>query len=361
MDKNFAEWYRVANIEPRNEQLKMRWEGIENFLAESLDENDVFELTRLFFSSPITSDFKDKFIDLFTDIDSSFDRKNSVELSVLAGVTLIQIYNGYKDLDNLVLLSVMSISFDGQESTVPEIYQLMKTYFKDGAIGTREKILELDNAQYEIPRSETLLKLLNSEGILQWDEPLKKEFSTYITSLNSYFTKCNDFNSEYVKVCIEDSQILWWLTGNWSRDENIPFKEMQSSFYAAIIAGKELADNISIFPGPYSAKAVLYKIIKENKKAEKIEKSTIISIIDSLKKEWKNTVISKYSPEMSKDITPILTAMKYSLKVDGLKEWVPMFKKEIFDPEKLECSALEVAYQIYIECLTVKCSKCIGE
>ena len=58
----------------------------------------------------------------------------------------------------------------------------------------------------------------------------------------------------------EETDILWWLIGAFSNDLQSPFSSLPSDV-AAVIAGKELADHVSHYPGPLSAVHILRRVI----------------------------------------------------------------------------------------------------
>ena len=47
MNTNFPEWYRRACVDPTDEKLKARWQGIEAFCEDDFGSNEVLELIRL--------------------------------------------------------------------------------------------------------------------------------------------------------------------------------------------------------------------------------------------------------------------------------------------------------------------------
>lgn len=182
---------------------------------------------------------------------------------------------------------------------------------------------------------------------------LASSFSTYFVDLANLLEEIKKNINTSTKVYREDSQILWWMTGEWSRDLNKPFKQLRHQ-EAAIVAGKELADLIEVLPGPNAAKTVLHKLLSvllvENQKD-----GTLSTIINMLSKDWKQHVLECYPGDQTKEITPILTAISNSLAVEGASEWKPAFKKLTdFEPESIKMPLLELSYQMYLECLLVK-------
>ena len=357
MNKHFAEWYRTVNIEPYDEQLKHRWKGIEDYIKLDFPTSDIFELVKLFFNIPThNEDFHTRFVNCFTNIDSAFKRNYNLEISVLAGVTLITIIEKVESMNILAIFSTLSIAFNKREAVVPDIYEKILDEYNHLSALIRENLLKYKKEDSCTPSCKNLCDHLKENGAT-WDSNTGTLFNNYITSLNNYVIKAeekNEYVTKSISIYSEESQILWWLIGEWSQDLDKPFKEL-SSTEAALIIGKELADLVNTLPGPYSSEAVLNKMLGSCKKGAR--KDLIFAdAIEQTSIEWRRTVVEKYPSENLKEITPVLTAITKSLEVDNEKEWLPSFKGATkLEADKIKLSSRELAFQMYVECLTIKC------
>lgn len=362
MNTNFPEWYRVACVDPRDEQLKARWQGVEAYCKNELSSCDVLDLIRLFCRRSIDVEFRQNFVNHFYEKDSAFPKKNDLELSVLAGVTLVYIINNYDGLDNLALLGLVSASFNKRKIAVPDILGEVKAEFDKRRVAIRNVAQKSTAIKSNIPQSKKLLDIFKATkgDVNAWNaQEFSGAFSVYLTNLNKLLIEATEFIHQNVleqKIYKEDSQVLWWMIGEWSRDLQKPFKQFKVP-EACIVIGKELADIVEILPGPYASKAVLYKVLSVFCEDE-IKEVTLSTAINQLDKDWRQQVVSKYSTEKTKEITPILTAVTESLKVEKATEWKPAYQKLTnFDASHIKMSALELAYQMYLECLVVKSIK----
>src|SRR5262245_39336628 len=89
----FADWYKIADLNPTAEVLNARWSGVEAAL-ENLDQNALLHLTRVSFGLP-QADARvletDGLADAFKKADVAFPMKGNANLlRVLAGITLAQ-------------------------------------------------------------------------------------------------------------------------------------------------------------------------------------------------------------------------------------------------------------------------------
>ncbi|NFF23866.1 hypothetical protein FCV19_10830 [Clostridium botulinum] len=356
MNKNFVDWYRIANIDPTSEQLDNRLSGIKNFIENYIEKDYIFELVKMFYNHPTQETFYEKYVECFIDVDSVFDKSNKAELAVLAGATLVEIIENY-DYNFLPMFAVISFSFLETSPIVPDILKIIKNNFIKETCSTREKILEVNDITYTSEQSSILIKeLKKNEMILQDDLPTL--LINYISETNKSL-KILDEKQKYDRkinnIYAEDSQILWWMTGEWINDLDKSLHEVKQAD-ASIIIGKELADKIDILPGPYSAKAVIHKMLDCCNKKNKCKTIALRDIIENSDVEWKTMCLKKYDVNRTQEITPIILAMSKSLTVDEGEDWNPQFKKIVgYSAEDVIKPVEEIDFQMYLECLTIKC------
>lgn len=362
MNKNFPEWYRVACVEPREEQLKARWQGIEAYCGNEISSCDVLKLIRSFCKRSIDVEFRKHFIDSFYEKDNAFPQKSNLELSVLAGATLVYIINNYDGLDKLALLGLLSASFNKRKVAVPDILGVVQTEFDKRRVAIRNVAKKSTAIKSNIPQNKKLLDIVDAakNDVNSWNaQTFSEALSVYLTNLNKLLVEAKKSIHQNVleqKIYKEDSQVLWWMTGEWSRDTQRPFKKFKVP-EACIVIGKELADIVEILPGPYASKAVLYKVLSIFSDDE-IKEVTLSTAINQLDKDWREKVVNKYSTGKTKEITPLLTAVSESLKVGKASEWKSAYELLTdFDASHIKVPALELAYQMYLECLVVKSIK----
>jgi len=82
-------------------------------------------------------------------------------------------------------------------------------------------------------------------------------------------------------VLLEESNIVWWVFGEHSRDTGERFSKIPSGF-AAILAGKELADLTRILPGPKASPAYLDKQLE----AHREEKVKLTELMAKVPVDW---------------------------------------------------------------------------
>lgn len=356
MNKKFSEWYRVANIEPTSELLNNRWDGIIDFIENKLEMYDTFELVRMFYGRPTQEKFRDKYVESFSGFDSAFDRNNEFELSVLAGATLVEVIENH-EYKMMAMLATISFSFLEVSPVIPDILETVRDVFLKETCSAREEFLDEDDIIHKSPNCNKLLKAIKENQINSIDNILPL-LSDYISETNGCFKNLYKNANHYKKIANiyeEDSQILWWMTGEWSNDLDKSFHEVKQAD-ASLYIGKELGDKIKILPGPYSAKAVIYKMLQCCNKKNKCATVTLKDIIENADTTWKAECLKNYNITEIEEITPIMFAISKSLTVDTGDDWNPQFKKITkCSANDIRKSVEEMTFQMYLECLTVKC------
>jgi hypothetical protein len=144
----------------------------------------------------------------------------------------------------------------------------------------------------------------------------------------------------------EETNILWWLVSEYSRDRNESWKILGLPA-TSIIAGKELADLTRVIPGPVAATAFLDRIVRCSDSDNSAGAIELMGAINSTPREWRE----QYPFESSSivDLMPIGRGIKLSLTVAEGDDWSRVFQKgtDIVVNSKLVPRVL--AYQVFLE------------
>src|SRR5262245_13088182 len=117
MHPDFADWYRTVHIEPKAEELQLRWQGVETFQQRAI-ATDVSNASRLFFGLTIKeSDWLPQFREDFKAVDATFSvRDNNAELQVLAGAALACMFTDSDTESTAAALALVCGSCNGNRS-----------------------------------------------------------------------------------------------------------------------------------------------------------------------------------------------------------------------------------------------------
>jgi hypothetical protein len=350
MLENFASRYKTICLQPTPEQLMNRFKGIQDICNEQ--EFDVASLVRLFYDLPVDVNFKNKFSDYFFNKDITFDKGNLREIAFLAGETLLEMLE-HDYYTNLIVLLITCIWLFKNNTLIPEISSIALNKLDEVCLKTREdagnnveniketNLTEMEKAVQGQPvTADTIQKIINILKIVN------------VNIKNIYINQKQICKS--VDVYKEESNILSWLMGQWSNDLKKQLNNKTNQSKIALILGKELADLVLTIPGPYSAKAILKRMIDLCKADCKT--LSLVDMVDMLDTKWKGSLLDKYHLSASDCNTPILLAIAKSLEVDGPRAWGNAYGKIMgFDAETVVQDMLTWGYQMYLECMLVKC------
>ena len=115
----------------------------------------------------------------------------------------------------------------------------------------------------------------------------------------------------------EETDVLWWLFGETSRDLAVPFRELKPPS-ACIIGAKELADLTRVLPGPYGTEAFMHKMLS----LAHLDLEASVSLSDATlacPEEWQNQFIAVQRLDLVIDLCPVHLAAQKCVESGGKK------------------------------------------
>lgn len=346
MNEIIAKSYRTAGIPIHSEIMQKREKGINKYVREIFDEEDIAELIKLFFEKKCDQKFLNRFIEIFAEEDNLFADDQVNELQVLAGIVLNQICE-YEDVDDLFKMEayVNSYVFVGKTPILEDVYQNIHQTYEKIAARNRDDIIFEYNSISQMPED---VSFEVDEG--QDYEISGEDMNKFIFMIDKINELCLFINKNYGnimnknKILYENTELLWWLQTGFSNDEQKAYSELLDK-QAAILVGKDLAEIVQYKPGPYLAKNLLYRVLAEHGHNKYLFKEYIDICDDSIIEKLLNGKEDKIN-------TPVLYALNKKSDV-GKGNWIIAFEKN-FASAELEYSNTEMAYQMYLECLLLK-------
>jgi hypothetical protein len=354
MEKNIGTWYAQANISCTSDILDKRKKSISTCIEDGLEWDFIKNIIKLFMKVKDNKQdkFKESFADIFIKDDSAFSYEQDKEIQVLAGIMLNEILKSNNEYNIIIDLSCICLK-NYYDPPIEGIFNNIEKNFYESLKQLREH--EDDeytksgfgkSLQEMIKENPSLAATsLNYEVAAKQFELLKQNIIIMFSNFEK-IQKINDLKSE-------DSEILWWMIGEWSYDLNKPFKEIDDKFIPILIA-KEMADKVNVLPGPFSAKAVINKILSNFKDKQLY----IYDYAEKIEKVWLEKFVEKYYIEAIADFMPILKYFNKVIEID--EEDKSDIQLEKICPaiiKKVEISNNDIAYEIYLECLLSKAYK----
>ncbi len=358
MHKHFADWYRIANIQPSGEEIPKRWAAVEAF-ATSLNTYKALEIARLYVGTPLVkSEFKDEFATAFQQADPAFPMQaNDVELRILAGAVVAQYLSSQKDyLADATALAVTTGSCLPLRGSVllPDVWTTAQDYLaqEGAAVRSTRTTSAIEHQQLTADQLLAEVKAAFAKGIPAGGDALSHTLQKLNSSIELVAKRTNDIMTEVdgmVATVREQGEILWWLFSGMSQDTGTKFRDMEMAT-ASIVAGKELADLTVLLPGPLAAPAVADHLLGAitNPLPETVAFDAAITKLD---RDWKTTCVSEADGE-AKGLTPIHLALEMSLATPA---WTKAFEKASGTKvKKAKFGPVSLAMQMYKERLLMK-------
>jgi hypothetical protein len=357
MHKYFADWYRAAALEPKAEDLEKRWQAIESF-AKKIKVQNALDLVRLFYARPTHSaDFIDKYSAAFQTADPTFQmRDNALELQLLSGAAIAHIIETTRTYVTDAVAFAMLCGFcQGLRQRVlnGEIVESAHAYLANKSVNVRAGSGSFEVKPPDIDLEvllDTLTGAATGSSLATLKEPISPPFeklATAISDLTSSINKMAIKVAEEIKVRREESDILWWVFGEHSRDLSKRMAELPLPF-ATLVAGKELADLVRVIPGPLAAQAYLDKMLRFVD-ADLSNSTSIKDAVNTASREWREKLIEERKAGAVEGLCPIHLAVEKSLDFDKPAGWPTQFDKSTELKSKAAIAPLALATQIYHE------------
>jgi hypothetical protein len=356
MEKTFGDWYRIATCSPTEDLLKRRWAGIEKFASE-VAPVDILDLARTFYQRRSKgAGFGDKFREAFYASDNAFQMTgNDLELAVLAGVCLWHLANDGEDDGPTACsadLAIICPSLQGRApcGAVPAIQTAAHAHLTQLSLNLRTpQTEEFEGAQ--LPQAGKMADTIVAASSKGWPE-VGKLLGTWLQAVDDATSQAYALLKENALLRAEESNMLWWMTAGFSRDLDRPLSEIDPSS-ACVVAGKELADLVSVLPGPYAGKALLHRILLPGGK-KSIKEVNIKEAIDNVDREWRSNWMSTVGNSAVVDLCPLTLGVNKSLESEDSLVWTSALKSIGNVDANLKMEPVALAYQAYQESLFLK-------
>jgi hypothetical protein len=328
MHKAFSEWYRQAGIEPDGDVLPKRWAAIE---AYSPTRDDAALFTRLFYHlvKP-TPDLA--FIEQLQLADPAFKtRDNDNELSLLAGAALVYGIEQQPELFADIAALSLVCALGGNLRPPPrvrDIPELALTYL------TRRSSNRASDGDAALERKREEMKAALATLGAPHDGVVANELHSLRTQLS---------------IVNEEANMLWWLFGEHSRDENARWSKFSVSA-AALMTAKELADLTIVVPGPNAASAFLDRAIK-GAKSPRPSSIAIKAAINDVSTSWRERFTKTTYPTELEAVTPVSHGISLSLRSPDNDEWLPSFQHETGISPDASIAPSALSLQLYREAM----------
>ena len=349
MHNDLNEWYINSGITIPEGKLESRWNAVEEF-PESVSKSDINSLTLYFLGLSEDAEIIEKLTAILKAHDDNFSNTHVRELRVLSGAVLHQIVHHDSTYSAYTELLLQGAKFNRSISSL--ILQEIETEYFNESSSLRE-LATIKPLQVAIPSSK---KILTEKENPQWSTESITIFKSFLNELEKSLLNVQAFANgvnNIQSLRAEESQLLWWLTNSWSDLADCPYKSLEQSKSCMHIA-YDICKLVENFPGPYSIKPLITKMLEACKKTK--SKVTFAEIIQETDSTMRNH-IEQYSKVEDIKLFPVIMAILHSKNTSTSEEWKNKYKIEsnTSDLVDKQVTPLEISLQLYYELLALKC------
>jgi len=354
VDKDFADWYQAAGITPTPERLEQRWRGIE-VLSRDVSNTTILEFVRLFYGLPARDpSTTSRFRDAFKSTDAAFLMQgNDLEVTILAGAVIVTVLSSPEQhLGDVAALAALCGQFEGKrggERPGFAVARARRHLFRRSA-DLRSGAADV---AVEVPRTFATLAAKPAEGAAAPDPTTTAQgLRTLADAIGSLARSTGSAIKQLQtngRLQREESNILWWIFGGYSRDLDRPLSEFHRGT-ACLIAGKELSDVIEVPPGPAAAIAMLDRMILGSAVNERNSTVTLVEALEGAPHEWLkswahgNELIGQHG-----DLWPTLLGAQRFIEAPNSMAWITGVEGVTKVSVRSSLSILSLASQVYNE------------
>lgn len=343
----FADRYAQAALSPAPEIIAAR-ETVFATAKDDLDSAALLSLARLYLGLP--SSHTDWFRDAFRQGDPSFSLlANAREAQVLAALLL---ENAIAEEISVAILVVLAGTAAGrrQPTEADWLIPYAKAQYLTCAIRHRAPrgINSSIKGQTAPKIAEQIATTANGDWAILPDvlTKMRAEANDSTRTIAAQTSLALSSLKKQYDYLYEETQILWWLFGQYSRTFERPFSAFTAG-QAALLAGLELGQlSSSAKLGLPAATAMIGRVLQLVKKGRD-KSASLAAIVDSFSDED----IDRVATVMDKDqvaLFPIQAAIE-SRKAIGKGNWYQSYHKTVGLSAETDFAFEELGFQVYLE------------
>jgi len=374
----FADWYRLALLKAEADTLGKRWEAVEGLKGCSVAE--WLDAVRLFIGRSHKSvSSSASFIGRFKATDPLFPLlNNELEVQVLAGAALIHLFARPSVAADATALAVVCLDCRGKGEKGPLTAALpaaQKYLLDEGArmrragatpVAPAKKVqvtsdLFEDIEKISVPAAHNNWQTTdqNFATIQKWNNSLLQAvlaMNNVLAEVRAAVNAAPERSraaavSTELKALHEETDVLWWLFGERSRDLDLPFKEVQVPG-ACLVAAKELVDLTTILPGLVATRSVLGKALSNAGKVPAAVK--LQDAVEKSPRPWREEWVESGGAGAVLDLAPVVRAVARSVEVDEGDDWTASYNRGSAVKANTSFSPIDLACQVYNEGLLAR-------
>ena len=357
MDEKFGNWLAAARIPLDGAATEQRWQVVESIVG-GLDRDSLVELLHFFVAGSPSTLPPEALASALRKVGLGYHAESSAhELRSLAGIAL------RLSMDGKLQSVAVAVSYGMLCSTFlrPSPPALL-----DGFAADARKLLarlseERRSRKDAYAAKEFAITLVEDAKQLttlpQLVEPVQKALSSVSKALESLSEELEEIDNAS-RAQMEESNILWWLTAEWSTTAERLVNTLAAEESCLFLAD-EVARMVAIYPAPVAAAPILARMLN---KTLNVGSSRVMASVDASPRAWREALDRRVQlTASSRALCPLHAAIHASLSVDEPKVWLPVFRKMCAISSDSEVSHHSLATQFLHESLWLASLEAVSE
>ena len=362
----FAHWFKNAA-----EIGKTPADGYEDrinaimSLTEDIDPCEALNLVRIFCEVPNSGDGAIReFATHFKDIDGFDIHDEPFVFQILSAISLIQVLNTESATSaDAVAVALATRTFQWHstplvaESVSGDLKSMACRYLAEESrrmrqtgklsnleVPTQAIEINLTELKSQVEQSATSpLTVSNAQSLLtsvnKSIQTLESRVSSLVQDADATFKQLH----RSLKASREETNIVWWMVGGWSNDLNRPYTELTER-QACLVAGKEIADLITLLPSSDSSKGFLHRILSATEQEGHNVPISIQEAVMSAPQNWDLSWLKSSSESELMDFCPLHFGLLQNRQIaDG--GWIGSFEDHTGMKPTAQFLPTEISYQ----------------
>jgi hypothetical protein len=345
--KSFGEFYRLTHLQPTAEILNQRWKAAVAFLTDATLSNKL-DLVRFVLGVKLSSEgsipqLRDKCIE----VDPSFPAHDAdLELKAIAAISIVQAIETDDEEAIPLALAVIAGECKGLRSLAPfgSVLERARVAAARASVEIRRNArLALADGQGKRVALDTL------SGGPSDASSIQKGTVAAIAEASANTQKLQERTHSALSALAEESNILWWVLGEFSKDLVQPISTLSPAM-AALVAAKELADVTVFTPGPIASGAFLLRLLTLTTGGGG---TTLSDAVCSTSAKWRAGLVSE-KLTITNDLSPVMMAVAKASETETGTDWHPAFLKATKISATTSIEPLKLGQQLFDELMLIR-------
>jgi hypothetical protein len=307
MHPHTVDWLRNVEINADAALAQKRWDAAIKYAEQGIPRNRIIDLLRLFLFPKPDTELAENLTKEMLVLDQDFPVTGNVEsLRLMAGLVMATTFeDGSHAADAFALgLRAARMGRDRGRPAVAALVPEAEAYILQEAARQRPNSFATEEDTHLAQLTKTYDAMREAE---ERDADVSKEVSVKKARRAYHKAVAQQVVWQQVRRLAEETQLLWWVVGDYSPTLSKRTAELAAISYA-LVAAAEAAARTLILPTPPASAALLIRVLGSCKSPRK--KATLEELLTATNGDWRRRQVAATKSEDCRDLVPFCTALE---------------------------------------------------